>query len=333
MKKILLCLFTVILLVSCSSDQYTLTGSFDNPDYDGTLIQIKRLEGTKWVSKDDKTTVENRSFEIKGNATEPTIAYLSYHNEQKQWRGEKIFVLENRNLKVHFDNDGNISITGSKQNKLIDNFEKKLTGKEPEENVQSYVKFSEKHINKPAGQAVFIDSYYYMSVSEKESIISLMNEDTKSNEKITSIIKRTEAETKVAIGKKFTDFRLNDSDGNLFSLSELVGKTDYVLIDFWASWCPPCVRSFPELTAFYNNYKGSKLEILGVSLDVGEEAWKPAIEKYKLSWIHVSDLKGWDNAAAKLYAVSAIPCTILINKEGTIMGRNMKLTEIEELLK
>jgi peroxiredoxin len=90
--------------------------------------------------------------------------------------------------------------------------------------------------------------------------------------------------------------------------------------------------SFPELTKTYEKHKNGRLQIFGVSLDDDGEAWKRAIETHKLNWIHVSDLKGWESAAGQLYAVSFIPTTVLIDKTGTIVGRNLPKEKLFEIL-
>ena len=109
-------------------------------------------------------------------------------------------------------------------------------------------------------------------------------------------------------------------------------KNKVVLVDFWASWCGPCMKSLPELKAFYDKYKGDKLEILGVSLDDDENAWKSTVEKQQLKWKHISDLKGWKCEGAKLYAVNAIPATVFIDSKGVILGRNLTIGQMELII-
>ncbi len=125
----------------------------------------------------------------------------------------------------------------------------------------------------------------------------------------------------------------NTPEGEPYALSKMRGK--YVLIDFWASWCGPCRRENPNVVALYGKYKEKGFDILGVSLDRTEDAWKKAIEQDNLTWKHISDLKGWKSEHAALYSVTSIPQTLLIDPEGKIIQRNlrgeqlgMKLAEI-----
>jgi peroxiredoxin len=127
------------------------------------------------------------------------------------------------------------------------------------------------------------------------------------------------------------DFAMNQVDGTELKLSDLRGKV--VLVDFWASWCRPCRLANPEVVALYAKYKDQGFEILGISLDRNTAAWEKAIEKDNLTWYHVSDLKGWQNAAAQLYGVRSIPQTLLIDAEGKIIARNLKGAALEAKLK
>jgi len=134
-----------------------------------------------------------------------------------------------------------------------------------------------------------------------------------------------------AVGKIAPDFTQNQVDGTAMNLSDLRGKV--VLVDFWASWCRPCRKANPEVVALYNKYKDQDFEIIGVSLDRNKGAWEKAIEVDKLTWYHVSDLKGWQNAVAQLYGVRSVPQTFLLDAEGRIIARNLKGPALEAAVK
>lgn len=127
------------------------------------------------------------------------------------------------------------------------------------------------------------------------------------------------------------DFALQTVDGEKLKLSDLQGK--YVLIDFWASWCGPCRRENPNLVKLYKKFRKKDFTILSVSLDNNADAWKKAINKDGLLWPnHVSDLLGWESPLTKIYKFNEIPYTVLVNKEGKIIAKNLRGKQLENKL-
>ncbi|SEI57388.1 Peroxiredoxin [Dyadobacter sp. SG02] len=141
------------------------------------------------------------------------------------------------------------------------------------------------------------------------------------------------SQRKVQIGKEAPDFAQTSVDGTEVKLSDFRGK--YVLLDFWASWCGPCREENPNVAASYADFRDKGFEVLGVSLDASSQkaAWLKAIEKDKLTWKQVTDLKGWDNAAAKLYGIRGIPANFLIDPSGKIIARDLRGKDLPEKLK
>ena len=124
------------------------------------------------------------------------------------------------------------------------------------------------------------------------------------------------------VGSEAPDFTLTTIDGQELSLKDLRGQ--YVLLDFWASWCGPCKGEIPNMKQIYDTYHDKGFEILSVSLDDKEEAWKGAVEKEGLNWKHVSSLKGWKCEVAAKYHVSGIPAMFLLDKQGKIIATNLR---------
>lgn len=136
----------------------------------------------------------------------------------------------------------------------------------------------------------------------------------------------------VALGATAPEFAEADTSGKVVNLSSFRGQ--YVLIDFWASWCGPCRRENPNVVKAYNHYKGQKFTILGVSLDKpnAKDKWLAAIHKDGLTWTHVSDLKFWDSKTAGLYAVRGIPQNFLLDPNGKIIAKNLRGDDLEDKL-
>lgn len=130
---------------------------------------------------------------------------------------------------------------------------------------------------------------------------------------------------------KAQDFTQPDASGKPVSLSQFKGK--YVLVDFWASWCGPCRKDNPNVVKAYNEFKDKNFTILGVSLDQSKDAWLKAIQQDSLSWTQVSDLKFWNNEAATLYGVQAIPYNVLLDPAGNIIAENLHGAEIAQTLR
>ncbi len=141
-----------------------------------------------------------------------------------------------------------------------------------------------------------------------------------------------------AIGTKIPNIKGDNPQGNTLDLSELRGKV--VLVDFWASWCPPCRRENPNLVKAYNEYKdkeftkGSGFEIFSVSIDSRNSEWTRAIEKDKLTWqYHICTHKGWESPICDEFDIQSIPTNFLIDKNGVIIAKNLRGDALEATLK
>lgn len=135
-----------------------------------------------------------------------------------------------------------------------------------------------------------------------------------------------------AIGNVAPELNFNNPEGKLITLKSLRGN--YVLIDFWASWCRPCRMENPNVVKLYNKYKEQGFTVFSVSLDNNVDRWVNAIKADNLSWPnHVSDLKQWRTEATKIYGFRGIPYTVLIDKEGKIIAKNLRGPSLEAKLK
>ena len=139
-----------------------------------------------------------------------------------------------------------------------------------------------------------------------------------------------EANARFAPGMTPPEIALKTPKGKTVRLSDMKGKV--VMIDFWASWCGPCRRENPNVVKLYKKYKKKGFEILGVSLDKDKARWVQAIEKDQLDWVHVSDLKFWQSAAAADYGVRGIPATFLLDKDGKMIAKGLRGGALERKL-
>ena len=137
-------------------------------------------------------------------------------------------------------------------------------------------------------------------------------------------------------GNTFVDIGLPGPQGQTVWVGDYVGQNKLVLIDFWASWCGPCIRELPNVVKAYERFHDKGLEIVGVSLDKDKASWLAAIEQTGQKWPQMSDLKGWECAGAQIYGIQSIPANVLIDDHGKIVARDLRgdalLKEIESRL-
>ena len=153
--------------------------------------------------------------------------------------------------------------------------------------------------------------------------------NTKAGKEYGEVLSKLKA---TGVGAIAPDFTQNDTLGNPLKLSSLRGN--YVLVDFWASWCGPCRAENPNIVKAYAKYRQKGFEILGVSLDAekDKDKWLKAIQKDGLTWPQVSELKGWGAEVAQVYVIKAIPQNFLLDPSGKIIAKNLRGEALEKKL-
>ncbi|TXD85278.1 AhpC/TSA family protein [Subsaximicrobium wynnwilliamsii] len=355
MKKIIWSFLTALIVVSCDENReivaYEINGTLKNIP-DSSVVYIS--ENNKYM---DSTRVLNEKFQFSGNLEKPTYVRLIIKNSSDY----KSFWLEN-NI-IHFEAEKGefkeAKITGSQTQQQRDILFGRLKVVQMEmENIEdSFVdSMTEREIDSLKNQYEFLESKeisinqeyvkefpnslvssYVLSVYAtswgKEKTRALYEQFSTENKESNygqQIAKYIELHKRLEIGEQFADFDMDDQNSGVKKLSDLKGNI--ILLEFWASWCAPCRLENPNLVKTYDTYKSKGFEIFAVSLDIDKNSWLEAIEKDKLNWTQVSDLKGQDNKAALIYGISAIPDNFLISENGVIIGRNLRGEELNRKL-
>lgn len=329
------------LFTSCNnSSEYTITGTVDKKALNGKYVYMYPY-GVKTNTPIDSAYIENQKFTFKGVQDIPVLRVLEFDIYDVAPRrpviGQNspynpVFVLEKGNLFA--DLSEMPTVTGTPENDAWTILQKEI--KKFHSNEESEIEIVSKYIKSNPGKIsagkLFCDYLYSLDEPFAFNTIKKANETFKSAPGIEGAIAYLDKIEKVTIGKHFTDFEMSDTTGVTHKLSEYVGKENVILLDFWASWCGPCIEEMPNLQKTYDRFKDKGFEIVGISFDSRNDDWKNAIEKYNLNWLHLSDLKKWDNLASKLYTINYIPFTILIDKEGTIIAKNLKGEVLDQKL-
>ena len=369
MKKLLIrfiSLSFLILLGSCGSqeNQFELIGKADVAD--GTKIYVLQADQNNQPYIKDSTTVQSNNFKFQGISSTPQISYIQVEGVN----GYVLAILENGDIKADLfkDSISKSKVYGTKSNDdfikyksetklLVDDMnnisyeaqdaimtgdvstamelEKEYNSKEREvmlyewdfiiDNLDSYM------------SALLLEVFMIENKVNKDSIIDVY-ESFSNRIKVSDVGKNiadllSQYENPIEVGETAPNFTAPSINGSDVTLSEEVSKNNVTLLDFWAAWCRPCRVENPNLVRLYKSYNKDGFDIIGVSLDRTKEQWEQAVEDDNLLWTQVSNLNFWNDPIARRYSIRAIPQSFLINKQGVVIGKNLRGNDLEESIK
>ncbi|WP_299549212.1 TlpA disulfide reductase family protein [Seonamhaeicola sp.] len=324
--------------ITITNGSFTLKGKVD-----GTRNQYFRINdtfgfGLLLPNETFSISVDVNKADERGQINDIDITGSPTNNELKRVREYLQNMPESKKLSELFEH-GKTLEKGSDAYKM--NYEAVSNAREATRKVRtSYIK--DYALNNP--NSVVAAFYMRMQANEVdqtfeefEQIVEGFGEEVKKSNFYKPLKDELEALKRVAIGEIAPDFTLKTDYGEDFTLSSLRGKK-VVLVDFWASWCVPCRKSYPHLKEVYSKYKDKDFEIVAVTNDSNHEAWKKAIEEDQTRWIQVADIfppRGSDVMTAKVitaYAAPYLPSTYLLDKNGVILAKNLHADELDKKL-
>ena len=304
----------------------------------GTVVELKNeWDGWKIVGKG---RVRNGVFEIYPETSGPAHVYLLVHNGTQL----KDFFLEPGTIQVDADAvDESTLFLGATGTPANDIYHKiKVMEKSGQEEAANALIDSVLAVNEAGPLALRLADYYCNNASQHLDVLDKLTPELASlpyvaekRDDLTRRIKtepRTEGSDFVPV---FIDMEFPDVQGNPVKLSDVVNNPAdrYVLLDFWATWCGPCLKTLPELRELYAKYHEKGLEIYSVAENDREKKWKPFIEENGMTWINVFDPEGRDSKTRYAYAFDGIPTILLIDGEtGEILIRGGNELDLEAIL-
>lgn len=359
MKKILFLMLSVALLAACGGNKYSVSGTIEGAA-DGDTVLICDISNGVSLQAIDSTVVKNGKFSFKGQTDTCDVCILAFNIDGQM--NTCTFFLEPGNIKINYSADQTQTVGGTISNDAFQKFYDEIDKVEQKamdldkrmqqataagENMESYQdemddvqdmyrdvvqKSIRENVDNMFGFNQLLDYYSMFEPTELEELLKAMEPKFSGNQYIVQLKEMVASQLKTAIGQPYQNFSAPDVDGNEHSLAEYVGQNKLVLLDFWASWCEPCRGEIPSMKSAYEKFHSMGFEIVSVSVDDNEEAWKEALEAENMPWPQLYDPNSGEGAPAFLYAITMIPSSFLIDSDGEIIGHNLRGEEYEKVL-
>lgn len=357
-KSILILTAAGIMLAACQSNTYHIKGTVKDVQGDTLFLTTDLQQGTPR----DTILVKDGQFELSGETDSTYFCMIYSKNEEAL--NIPLFI-EPGTIKVLLSKTPGVSRVGGTAindewqrmsdstmviGKEINNIAEKVfanekaTQEEQQKAMEQIDKLNQRHAK------VVLDfterniknelGYFLLTMFPEEVIpnkdrlrlIKMMPAELRQRSAIKEIEQQIGNASKTEEGAVIEDFTMPSIEGVPMSIMSEVGKNKITVLDFWASWCGPCRQETPLMVEIYKKYKDKGLGFVGISLDEDGDAWKQATDQLGIVWPQMSDLKGWENAAAQMFNITSIPHTIVVDQQGKILRRGLRGEQLEQFI-
>jgi|GEM_PF-4597055 len=362
MKKILTGIAAVLMLAACNSNSYKVSGTIKGLEENAEILLCSIVDGNS-LNPIDTAYAKGGKYSFSGETSQTDVAVLAFDVDGQMTTCT--FFLEPGNITVNYDDQIQF-INGTETNKCFQKFYDQVTAlnneaieldqqmqqasdagqdmelykaqmTELQNRYQTIVENSIRdNVGNLFGVQQIIDNYDLFEPEQIKEFIGMLDPKFADNPYISELDDFISSQLLTGTGNPYRNFTAKkldvkhpDKELTDQTFGDIVEANKLILLDFWASWCMPCIAELPTITALYNDYAGKGFEIVSVSVDEDQDEWKNAVAEHEMNWIQLINTDMEENSPAILYSVSTIPSTFLIDQNGTIVARGLRGEELK----
>ena len=355
--NILLQILLLTIISSCSEKKNNASNDVFN-----LVGVVKNIPDDSWIflmnngKSEDSTQIKNEKFSFKGNLNEPAeydlfindtrdytriwleFGNVSFESQKGDFKNAKISGSESQTeyeklwepiYKYRAKRD---SLNNIYRDKSTNDSLKKVAYEELQKVYDDHLKIETDFISNNPNSYVSVATLDFYTTTfgkaKSKELFEGLSEEVKNSSYGKSIQRYLELNSVPKIGDRYVDFAMNNQFGEKVQISDFDGEI--VLLDFWASWCGPCIKEYPALREAYSKYRDIGFEIVGISQDQTKESWVKAIKSENLEWVNLWEEGGNKTDPHLIYGINGIPDNFLIDRNGFVIARNLRGSDLIE---